>query len=465
MIRKIFIDRKEELNFLEERYNKKGFEFIVLTGRRRIGKSRLLEEFCKDKPAIFLMCENRKLEYNLDKFNEKIGEFFEISKPNFKSFRDCLHFIVKSYKDNRKLVVVIDEFSYLVKNPDVVGEFQGIVDEILKDKDLMLILSGSMISLMERHLLGKNSPLYGRTTGSINLKPLRFMDLFKWFDTSNFDQIFKIYSVSDSIPRYLEFFEGRNAEKEIIDNFFNSSSFLFREAYQLLSEELREPETYFQILEAIAFGNNKVTEIANYSYMSPKDVSIYLTRLLNLGFIKKSFPLIGKKRKRPIYEIKDNYFNFWFNFVSRYYSEIEFGYVDAPIEEFRKRFNTYLGKIFESVILSLVRELKLFEFSKLGRWWHKDKEIDLLGLNERKKEILFGEVKWKENVDAKKVLKELAEKAGFVDWYKRERKESFVVFAKSFKKKIEDFEGKKVYCFDLKDLEKMLEKRRNKKFK
>ncbi|MCD6464112.1 ATP-binding protein [Candidatus Woesearchaeota archaeon] len=462
MIRKLFVDRKREIQFLESRYKQPGFEFIVLSGRRRVGKSRLLEEFCKDKPNIFLMCENRKFQYNLDKFNLRIAEFFNISKPNFNSFTECFEFITKTYNSNKKLVVVIDEFSYLAKNPEIVAEMQGIVDEVLKDKNVMLVLSGSIISLMEKHLLSRSSPLYGRTSGTVSLKPLKFKHLFEWFKNKGFETVFKIYAVADGIPKYLEFFKGVNIDREIVNNFFNSSSFLFREAYQLLSEELREPETYIQILEAIALGNNKVVEIANYSYMNARDVSVYLTRLINLGFVKKSFPVIGKTRKRPIYEIKDNYVNFWFNFVSKYFSEIEADNAQVAISEFKKRFNTYLGKAFENLVLEIIKDSKIFTFTKIGKWWFKDKEIDIVALNEEKKQILFGECKWQGNVNAEKIVKELAEKSQFVQWFNNERKESFAVFAKSFKKRLKSFEGKPVYCFDLKDLEKLFKARKRK---
>ena len=273
MIRKKFVDRERELKFLEERFQKKGFEFVIISGRRRVGKSRLAEEFIKNKRAIYLLSENKPFSYNLKKFSRKISEFFKLPKVEIKSLKECFELIVSLHKSKEKLVVVIDEFSYLIKqNPECVAEMQSVVDEILKDKNIFLILSGSAISLMQKHLLSYSSPLYGRTTGTIILKPLSFSFLAKWFPSAKFEDLVKIYAVTSGIPKYLEFFQLKNAESEIKNNFFDPNSFLFREMPQLLSEELRNVSTYFTILEAISKGKNKVTEIANYSYMDAKEM-------------------------------------------------------------------------------------------------------------------------------------------------------------------------------------------------
>lgn len=260
MFRKKFINRENYLDFLNKKRSEEGFEFIIITGRRRIGKSRLLKEFVKDKENIFLLCELRKWEHNLSKFNQVISEYFEIPVPGFKSFSECFSFILKQHKSKEKLIVVIDEFSYLIKKSDAVAEFQMIADEILPDRNVLLVLSGSSVSMMKKNLLEYNSPLYGRSTGQMFIQPLKLNDLFEWFPDTKVDDLIKIFAVCDGIPKYLEFFSGINVEEEIKEKVFNPESFLFREPKFLLEEELREPETYFQILEAISIGYTKVVE-------------------------------------------------------------------------------------------------------------------------------------------------------------------------------------------------------------
>ncbi len=458
MLRKNFIDRKREINFLRESYGKKGLEFIVVSGRRRTGKSRLLKEFEKNKDCISLLCEDKNWKHNLAKFNKVIARHYSIPNPNFKTFNECFGYIAAE-KQKGKLLIIIDEFSYLIKKSSVVAEFQTIVDETLAEKNAMLVLSGSAVSMMKKRVLGRKSPLYGRTTGQIFLQPLKFKHLLEWFNKTPLEDVVKIFGVCDGIPKYLEFFDGKNPEKEIIQNLFNPNSFLFREPKSLLEEELREPETYFQILEAISMGHTKVVEIANYCYMNAKDMSSYLSILIDLGFVKKEKQVTAKKRKRGIYKVKDQFFKSWFRFVSTYFEEINNWETGSAINEFKKGFNQYLGTVFEKVateaITELIKQKKVPEFTKIGKWWHKDKEIDILALNEHTKEILFCECKWKNKVNAERALKELKEKAAFVQWHNEKRKEHYAVFAKNFKKKIKE---KNTHCFDLKDLEKAFKK-------
>lgn len=245
----------------------------------------------------------------------------------------------------------------------------------------------------------------------------------------------------------------KNVEEEIVKNFFDSSSFLFGDALRLLSDELRDYSTYIQILEAIGLGYNRINEIANYAFVQPKDVFFYLKVLSSLGIVKRNIPLFSpKKSKRGLYTIDDSYFNFWFRFVSPFQAEIEIGALDAPIKNFEKQFNTYLGEIFEKISSQLLHKRGKLPFiaTRIGRWWHKDKEIDLIALNEQSREIAFFEVKWK-NLSKKesiKILEELKEKSKHVQWYNDKRKEYFGLIAR----KIENKEELNEYLtFDLED--------------
>ena len=450
-----FINRDIELKKIESLLSSNKFEFIVIYGRRRVGKTALLKKAIENKKAMYFLCARRNIKYNLRKFSYKVCEFLNIPKVEFKSFLEAFEAILSKEKNP---IVVIDEFGYLVeKDEGILSDFQEIVDEILKETNAKLILCGSYISVMQGKVIGKRSPLYGRNTMQLNLKSLKFVNLFKWFPKIKFEDALKIYAVTSGIPKYLEFFEGKDIENEIAEKFFDSSSFLYNDAINLLSEELRDYSTYFQILEAIGLGYTKITEIGNYAFIEAKDAYFYLKNLMNLGIVERVIPILTpRKGKRGIYKIKDNYFRFWFKFISEFQEEIESYAQNIAIENFRKKFNTYLGEVFEEVCREFLIEARFFPFTKIGKWWHKDKEIDVVALNEKTKEILFGECKWQSKVNAKKICQELAEKAQYVQWHNRERKESFAIFAKSFSKRIEEFEGRKVYCFDLRDLKRLL---------
>ena len=449
-----FVNRKEELETLEKLYSRRGFTLVLVTGRRRIGKSRLVREFLTNKNTITVQFEKRVWEYNLTKLNRAIGKYFSIPAPNFSTFSDAFRFIGSQAKE--RLIVFLDEFSYLLRYSEVDAEFQSIVDEILANSNIMLILSASSVGLLKRSFFDYSSPLYGRSDATLNLQPLKFKHLFEWFGGIDPEEAVKIYAVTSGVPRYLELFEGKSAEKEIEKNFFDPNAFLFREAKELLEEEFREPETYYTILEAVAEGKTRVNEIAQHSFIEPKNTTRYLRILEDLGILKRELP-IARKAKRGIYRFRDLYFAFWFRFVAPYFEEIESGFPDGALEEFRRDFNQYIGFAFEEIVKQLLIELNRegrlpFKFTKIGRWWYKREEIDIVALSKREKKALFVEVKWKELSEKKAqgILKELENKievVGLEGWEK-----NCGLVAKRVENK-EELEEKGFLVWDLKDFE------------
>ncbi|MBC7092275.1 MAG: ATP-binding protein, partial [Nitrososphaeria archaeon] len=344
-----FIDRENELKILNECLQSKRFEFIIIFGRRRVGKTELIKEFIKDKESLYFLCSNRKVAYNLKKFSEKVCQFIKMPSVTFKSFQDAFDAILSKVKE--KVIIVIDEFGYLVRRDSgILSDFQEIVDEKLKEKRIMLILCGSSVSMIETRVLGYKSPLYGRATRYIKVEPFDFLTLKLWFKNTSIEDIVKIYSITNGVAKYLEFFSGENVEEEIVKNVFDPSSFLFEDALRLLSDELRDYSTYIQVLEAIGLGYNRINEIADYAFIQPKDAFFYLKVLSSLGIVKRIVPIFSpKKGKRGLYIIDDNYFNFWFRFVSPFQAEIESGMKEVAIENFKNKFNSYLGIVFEKI--------------------------------------------------------------------------------------------------------------------
>ncbi|MCD6514153.1 MAG: ATP-binding protein [Candidatus Odinarchaeota archaeon] len=448
-----FIDRRNELEKLESLYRRNLFTLVLITGRRRIGKSRLILEFMKNKNGIRIQFEKRKAAMNLNKMNRAIAKFFGIPVPNFKSFSDAFEFIVKQI-GNTRLVIALDEFSYLIKETDVLAEFQTIVDEILKETNVFLILSGSAVSMLKRSFYEYTSPLYGRCHATLFLQPLKFKHLMEWFPKASIESLVKIYAVTGGVPRYLEFFSGKNVEREIINNFFDPSSFLFREAKEVFEEEFDEPETYYAITEAISHGYTRVSEIANYCFMEAKNVSKYLKVLGDLEIVQREFPIFSKKRKGGIYRIRDNYFNFWFRFVSKYFEDIETGFNDEAISDFEKNFNTYLGYIFEQIVKEFFIELSRrnelpIKIKKIGRWWHKNEEIDLIASDDET--LILTEVKWKEltSSETERIIKDLKRKSKYFE----NKRIIYSLVAKCIEKKEEI--SKNYLLFDLNDFGKI----------
>ncbi len=440
-----FINRKQILSQLEDIYNKKGLRFVIITGRRRIGKSRLIKEFIKNKDHLRVQFEKRNQKYNLKRLNNAIAKREEMPNPNFSSFSDAFEYLSKS----KLKLIILDEFSYLIKYSDALAEFQTIIDEIIAYSEIMLITLGSSFSIMKRGLLEYSSPLYGRSEGLINLQPLKLIDLFQWFPNISAADIIRIHGVCGGVPRYLELFNEQNdIKKEIEKLFFDPNSFLFHEAHELLEEEFDDPVTYYSVLEAVSMGNTRVSDIGNHAFLEPKNTTKYLNILTKLGILKHE-TCYGMARKRGIYRFKDHYFAFWFKFISMYFEDIESGFNREAITKFRAEFETYLGHHFEVAMNEITPSFMPFETLSFGRWWYKGTEIDQI--LEGKKDICYVEYKWQNlsKKKAKNIIEDLIERSESFNAPKKNI--HYLLLGREIEKKSE-IEEPNILIKDLKDL-------------
>jgi len=470
-----FVDREKELKILEKTYSSESPGFVIIYGRRRIGKSELILKFIEGKEAIYYVCSTEGDRANIEELKNNFSEFLmdnNFASIKFENWHSLFSSLVshKNFSRKRKIIIVLDEFPYLIiSNPNIPSIFQKIWDNILRKENVMFILCGSYISIMERKVISKKSPLYGRRTGSFLLDPIDFINLKKFLPNYSVEDLIKSWSVVGGVPAYLLKFNSKLDFWENVKNNIAKGSYLYEEAEILLKDEFREPKNYKLILKAISFGYRTFGKICNFTYLDKSMVSKYLEILKEVKIIQERIPVTETKRfKGRLYEIVDPYFNFWFKFVYPNKIDLEAHREDIIIENIKQEFQSYIGKMFEVLIENLIRKrylLNELSFTKIGKQWGKipnklkgenTYEIDLVSLNEKTKEILFIECKWKNKVNAEKICKELAEKAKYVEWNNEDRKESFAIFVKSFKKRIKEFEGKKVYCFDLKDLERIM---------
>lgn len=453
-----FIDRGHELRFLEERFKEKGKQLLIIYGRRRVGKTELVKQFLRGKEFIYFLADKRGTRLNAERFAGIAAEHFKDIAPRVENFDDVFKYILKRREGG---VVVIDEFSYLVERDDAVPSvFQLIWDEVVGEKKLVLILVGSLVSMMEKGALSSKSPLYGRRTGQWRVKTLSFEEARK-FHHLPIEESVLVYSVTGGVPMYLRAFEEeKNVFSNIRDKIVIKGSPLYEETEFLLREELRDYSSYLSILEALGAGNTRVTEIANYSKMQAKDLPKYLNTLIRLDLIKKELPVTAKRKSRKtMYRLTDNFFRFWFKFVHPNKSDIEIGNHARVMEIVERDFNTFVGAAFEEMAVGFLWELQRkkalpLSFSKLGRWWDKGEEIDIVALNDATKEIAFFEVKWSalSKGDADRILRELKRKAGLVRWHNRTRSEEYGVIAKEIEDK-EALKSEGYHVYDLADFE------------
>ena len=464
-----FVNRAKELEFMERHFKSEDAGFIVLYGRRRVGKTELINRFIKSKRHIYFLARR---ESEVETFSRMSMELFKvfrdellISRPlsSMDSFFDYLY---EKAKEER-IVMVIDEFPMLIERfrglPSVLQDHW---DNKLRFSKLFLILCGSSIGMMETEVLDYRSPLYGRRTGQWKVEPLNFFELAELFPDYSAEEIVKVYSALDAIPGYLVKFDPSvSVEKNIEERIFRKGEFLNLEPEFLLREELRDPSNYMSILRTIAAGSSTFNEICTSTRLDKSLVSKYLTILENLHIVEKTFPVIatGKARLKGkgSYRIKDKFFNFWFRYVYPFQNYLERSEIAVVAEFLSRDFNTYLGFVFEDVAREFLIRLKSKTPLRIGRWWYKDKEIDLVVLNETKKECAFFEVKWSKlkRRECEKVLEELMEKSAYVEWHEKERIERYGIIAKRIDIDDKKYLRSKGYLvYDLEDFEALMKR-------
>ncbi len=396
-----FVDREEELAFLDEAW-KRGPQLIVIYGRRRIGKTELLLRFARDRPHLYFLADKTSIPNNLRRLARRMADY--LGRPSFAriSFQDweSLFREFVEWKGEERMVMIIDEFPYLIElSRSVPSEFQVIWDEILsKRDDIVLVLCGSSIGIMESEVLGYRSPLYGRRTGQWKVREIHPLRVREFVPGYTLEDSFRVYGVLGGVPAYLSQLDGSKGFWENVrDLLLRKGSPLYEEVDNLLRMELREPKNYKLVLQALAEGKRRVTEIANLTGLDKALVSRYLEVLRTMDLVAYETPLLeSPSTKRRRYYISDKYFRFWFRYVQPNREMIEEGRSDELITLIRRDFDAYMGPVFEEIVRKSVHRILPFTPLRVGRHWWKERgearEIDLLAVGEGS--VALVEVKW-----------------------------------------------------------------------
>ncbi len=419
-----FIDRKNELRTLTNILDSKQAALVVLYGRRRVGKTRLVREFLNNKPSLYFYIQNAEEKTILSELSKVVeSEFFP--GFSFTSFSAFLQYLTK--KSAEGVIIAIDEFQRLTNIDGAISQLQKFWDEKLSITPSYFILSGSSIGAIRKVALSGNAPLYGRRTATLDLEPLKFLDLFEWFPNCPAEELVKFYASFGGTPAYLEHVDKKlTAEENIIQQILNKNSALHDEPEMLLLEEIRTPQRYLDILTAIAQGRSTLSEIANSTGLNRESSIVYLRTLEILDLIQRITPVTEQDAKKGLYHMKDQFFHFWFRFVRPNKTQIELELERNLWNSLNEDFNCYLGHVFEDicteVLVGMARNGALpINVDKIGRWWWKDNEIDILGLETKSGKALAIEAKWSQ-VDyreAKRYLFELTAKTQHVQTAKQ----------------------------------------------
>ena len=410
----MFIGRKRELASLNNLYTSDKFEFAVIYGRRRVGKTALITQFIDDKKAIYFMGVESNAKQNLENFSKNIMEFGTgiQAETTFTSFQTALEYVFK-LAEKERLILAIDEYPYVARSSQsLASTLQLLIDKCKSTSKLMLILCGSSMSYIEDHVLAYKAPLYGRRTAQMKILPFDFADTCRYFKNFSAEDKALIYGIVGGTPQYLLQMNDRlSVEDNIKNTFLNLTSSLFEEPENLLKQEVREPALYNAIITAIATGASRMVEVSTKVGENTSVCATYLKNLMELGLIQKETPYGEKTSRKSIYVIDDNMFRFWYRFVPENHSIIARGAADLAYRRIEPYLSDYMGKVFEEICKQYLWKLLLsgespVEFKELGRWWGTDPstrsqaEIDIVG-EQDKYCALFGECKWtNEKVDA-----------------------------------------------------------------
>lgn len=405
----MFYCREEELRTMNNRYKKGHFECVVIYGRRRVGKTALINEFCKGKPTVYFSALNASSQENLEALSKAIytcQNSDSTSAPTYRSYEDALEAITGMAMEKR-LVFVIDEYPYLAKaEKSISSRLQHIIDHSWQDSRIYLILCGSSMSFMEYQVLGYESPLYGRRTAQFKIQALTYREITEFHPELKAADQALLYGVTGGIPHYINKLDVEsNLDEALLDNLFSTSSYLFEEPENLLKQELREPAIYNSVISAIAAGASHSNEISTKVGVESGVCAKYLKVLLDLGILKKETPITEKSGKKTIYVIDDNFFRFWYRFVPRNMSVISAGRMRLVYEQAVKRFYPdYMGLVFEKMcqeyLLRYAKDLPIL-LSNVGQWWgtdsktRKEVQIDIVGVPVDGNEYLIGSCKYR----------------------------------------------------------------------
>jgi AAA+ ATPase superfamily predicted ATPase len=419
----VFINRVSELDLLEKRFRSNKAEFFVLYGRRRVGKTELLVHFCEGKRAIFFVSDLGSEISLRSALSQAVNSVLlgpgQINAV-YSDWQSLFQALGQAAQTER-LVVVLDEFPYLAAaHPPLASILQKAWDQTLKNTQIMLILCGSYIGMMEESVLGYQAPLYGRRTAQYLLEPLQFKDTRLFFPFLGIEDQVRAYAVYGGIPAYLQTLLPEESLREnILNGILTRGSYLYDEAHFLLQQELREPRNYFAILQAIANGKTRLNEIKQATGL--EGATAYLDTLQQLHLVDRLVPVTEsqpQKSRRGIYRLKDHYLRFWFRYVLPNRSQLERGGAQILLaNQIWPELDHFSSLAFEEICQQSFWQTGLsgrlpFIPHTIGRWWNAHEEIDLIVLGEE--DAILVESKWTAKPAGMDIVANLERKAQLV---------------------------------------------------
>jgi uncharacterized protein len=398
----IFLNREAELDALRSAFGQDGASLFILYGRRRLGKTTLLREFSGDLPGVYHVADRSAEKQALRFLAQSMSR--SLSEPTLASSSfDDWYSLFAAYdrlRPPQKSFLILDEYQYLCElQPAFSTYLQRWWDEHWKKSNLMLVLCGSLLSMMYRETLSRSSPLYGRRTGQWLLGPLRFRDAVRFYPALSPDEKVRMWALTGGVPYYCELAapqrDFRNAFRRLV---LSRDGPLYSEARFLLQDEVTTVNIYSSLLHLVGSGVSRISEIAARLSLAANQLTRYLTVLQELGLVRREVPVTAitpEKSKKGQYQVTDPFLRLWFGSVTRVVPLLELGQIEEAEKVMEDRVASHLSWSFEQVCLQYVEDRAVdWSLAKVGRYWDRVSEIDLVGVDAEGQVSFAGECKW-----------------------------------------------------------------------
>ena len=423
-----FIGRKRELAIFEQLWRSERAELIILYGRRRVGKTRLITNWMETSGvrALYWVAAPTSSLDQLRSFSQALFQFDtgEAAPETFTyaNWKQAFSQLAR-ISQHERTAIALDELTYLFAvEAGIAGILQNQWDQTLKHSNLLLILSGSHIGMMERNLLSYQAPLYGRATARLLLPPLPFASTRQFFPGYHADERVAVYAMLGGVPAYWEQFRPKaSLDTNIREQFLGGINLLHDESRLLLQDFVNEIHNYVAILRAIANGYRTPKAIAGNAGLTDKHISMYLSILTESGFVERRVPVTsGENSRAGRHYIVDPFLRFYFRFLSRRQAQLTMEIQNQALEELKRHLVDFIGtytweELCQEWLLRASGHHQVpFLPDQIGAIWNKQAQVDVVGINSMEKTLILGECKWNRHPMDWDVLSGLVEKTGKV---------------------------------------------------
>ncbi len=424
-----FKGRVKELRLLDDLWSAADPTLLILYGRRRVGKTRLITHWIKsnNSRALYWVAEPSSTTDQLRSFSQAIYNFANpqaAAPQNFTyvSWEQAWQ-QVAVLAEKERLALFVDEFTYVLEiNPAAAGTIQNMWDHLLSKRNLFLTICGSHLGMMHRHMLSYQAPLYGRATRQLHLQPMPFgytKDFFPGFEA---DERVAIFAIFGGIPAYWERINSQLTISENIRNeLLTAENLMHAEPRLLLQDFVQDPHNYVSILRAIARGDRTQKAISTRTGLTQGHVSKYLSVLRDAGFVERRVPVTASTSSRlGRYHIVDPYLRFYYRFLATRQAQLALNEPDLALAEIKHHLRDFIGThtweelCREWVLRAAAREKIACPIDQVGSVWTRNAQVDVVGINSMEKSMILGECKWGNRPSGLKVLKDLIKKTGEV---------------------------------------------------